>query len=115
MNPTESRDIALKFSLPDQDGEQVNLTDFQGQRVLELILYPKASDQLQYSVQACGLTRQTWTSARRVSWKRWESARQTRKLPRFPGKELLNPPTLPDLRPPGPASSSSVQRKDLGG
>ena len=33
MNPLKAGDIAPKFSLPDQDGEQVNLTDFQGQRV----------------------------------------------------------------------------------
>ena len=32
MNPLKAGDIAPKFSLPDQDGEQVNLTDFQGQR-----------------------------------------------------------------------------------
>ncbi|VEB87305.1 thioredoxin-dependent thiol peroxidase [Citrobacter koseri] len=29
MNPLKAGDIAPKFSLPDQDGEQVNLTDFQ--------------------------------------------------------------------------------------
>lgn len=34
MNPLKAGDIAPKFSLPDQDGEQVNLTDFEGQRVL---------------------------------------------------------------------------------
>lgn len=28
MNPLKAGDIAPKFSLPDQDGEQVNLTDF---------------------------------------------------------------------------------------
>ena len=27
MNPLKAGDIAPKFSLPDQDGEQVNLTD----------------------------------------------------------------------------------------
>ncbi len=42
MNPLKAGDIAPKFSLPDQDGEQVNLTDFQGQRVL-VYFYPKAS------------------------------------------------------------------------
>ncbi len=41
MNPLKAGDIAPKFSLPDQDGEQVNLTDFQGQRVL-VYFYPKA-------------------------------------------------------------------------
>ncbi|MGQ7142402.1 redoxin domain-containing protein, partial [Escherichia sp. SS-MK2] len=39
MNPLKAGDIAPKFSLPDQDGEQVNLTDFQGQRVL-VYFYP---------------------------------------------------------------------------
>lgn len=28
MNPLKAGDTAPKFSLPDQDGEQVNLTDF---------------------------------------------------------------------------------------
>ena len=36
MTPLKAGDIAPKFSLPDQDGEEVNLTDFQGQRVLVL-------------------------------------------------------------------------------
>ncbi len=43
MNPLKAGDIAPKFSLPDQDGEQVNLTDFQGQRVLVLFL-PESHD-----------------------------------------------------------------------
>lgn len=34
MNTLKAGDIAPKFSLPDQDGEQVNLTDFRGQKVL---------------------------------------------------------------------------------
>lgn len=41
MNPLKAGDLAPKFSLPDQDGEEVNLTDFQGQRVL-VYFYPKA-------------------------------------------------------------------------
>lgn len=43
MNPLKAGDIAPKFSLPDQDGEQVNLTDFQGQRVL-VYFYPESHD-----------------------------------------------------------------------
>lgn len=43
MNPLKAGDIAPKFSLPDQDGEQVNLTDFQGQRVLVYFL-PESHD-----------------------------------------------------------------------
>ena len=58
MNPLKAGDIAPKFSLPDQDGEQVNLTDFQGQRVL-VYFYPKAMptflekllDQARYSTR----------------------------------------------------------------
>ena len=38
MNPLKAGDLAPKFSLPDQDGEEVNLTDFQGQRVLVYFL-----------------------------------------------------------------------------
>ena len=53
MNPLKAGDIAPKFSLPDQDGEQVNLTDFQGQRVL-VYFYPKAMTP-GCTVQACGL------------------------------------------------------------
>lgn len=53
MNPLKAGDTAPKFSLPDQDGEQVNLTDFQGQRVL-VYFYPKAMTP-GCTVQACGL------------------------------------------------------------
>ena len=53
MNPLKAGDTAPKFSLPDQDGEQVNLADFQGQRVL-VYFYPKAMTP-GCTVQACGL------------------------------------------------------------
>ena len=53
MNPLKAGDIAPKFSLPDQDGEQVNLTDFQGQRVL-VYFYPKAMTP-GCTGQACGV------------------------------------------------------------
>ena len=53
MTPLKAGDIAPKFSLPDQDGEEVNLTDFQGQRVL-VYFYPKAMTP-GCTVQACGL------------------------------------------------------------
>ena len=42
MTPLKAGDIAPKFSLPDQDGEEVNLTDFQGQRVL--VYLPESHD-----------------------------------------------------------------------
>lgn len=41
MNPLKAGDIAPKFSLPDQDGEQVNLTDFEGTACSGLF-HPKA-------------------------------------------------------------------------
>ncbi len=53
MTTLKAGDIAPKFSLPDQDGEQVNLADFQGQRVL-VYFYPKAMTP-GCTVQACGL------------------------------------------------------------
>ena len=53
MTPLKAGDVAPKFSLLDQDGEQVNLTDFQGQRVL-VYFYPKAMTP-GCTVQACGL------------------------------------------------------------
>ncbi len=43
MNPLKAGDIAPKFSLPDQDGEQVNLTDFQGTACSGLFL-PESHD-----------------------------------------------------------------------
>lgn len=51
MNPLKAGDIAPKFSLPDQDGEQFDR--FRGQRVL-VYFYPKAMT-LGCTVQACGL------------------------------------------------------------
>ena len=58
MNPLKAGDIAPKFSLPDQDGEQVNLTDFQGQRVL-VYFYPKAMTLFVSGVPSCKESVQT--------------------------------------------------------
>lgn len=44
MNPLKAGDKAPQFSLPDQDGEIINLSDYQGQRVL-VYFYPKAMTQ----------------------------------------------------------------------
>lgn len=71
MNPLKAGDIAPKFSLPDQDGEQVNLTDFQGQRVL-VYFYPKAMTP-GCTVQACGL-RDNMDDLKKSVWKCWVSA-----------------------------------------
>lgn len=59
MTPLKAGDIAPKFSLPDQDGEEVNLTDFQGQRVL-VYFYPKAmTPAAPYRRAACAII---WTT-----------------------------------------------------
>lgn len=71
MNPLKAGDIAPKFSLPDQDGEQVNLTDFRGQRVL-VYFYPKAMTP-GCTVQACGL-RDNMDQLKMPAWKCWVSA-----------------------------------------
>jgi peroxiredoxin Q/BCP len=76
MNPLKAGDIAPKFSLPDQDGEEVNLTDFQGQRVL-VYFYPKAMTP-GCTVQACGL-RDNMDDLKKRALKCWVSAPINRK------------------------------------
>lgn len=76
MNPLKAGDIAPKFSLPDQDGEEVNLTDFQGQRVL-VYFYPKAMTP-GCTVQACGL-RDNMDDLKKQALKFWESVRINQK------------------------------------
>lgn len=71
MNPLKAGDIAPKFSLPDQDGEQVNLTDFRGQRVL-VYFYPKAMTP-GCTVQACGL-RDNMDELKKLVLRCWGSA-----------------------------------------
>ncbi len=43
MTPLKAGDIAPKFSLPDRDGEEVNLTDFRGTACSGLFL-PESHD-----------------------------------------------------------------------
>lgn len=76
MTPLKAGDIAPKFSLPDQDGEEVNLTDFQGQRVL-VYFYPKAMTP-GCTVQACGL-RDNMDDLKKPALKCWASALINRK------------------------------------
>lgn len=76
MTPLKAGDIAPKFSLPDQDGEEVNLTDFQGQRVL-VYFYPKAMTP-GCTVQACGL-RDNMDDLKKPALKCWASAPINRK------------------------------------
>jgi peroxiredoxin Q/BCP len=49
----EPGDIAPDFTLPDQDGREVKLSDFRGQRVV-LFFYPRA-DTPGCTTQACGV------------------------------------------------------------
>lgn len=44
MSPLQAGSIAPQFTLLDQDGEQIGLADFRGQRVL-VYFYPKAMTQ----------------------------------------------------------------------
>lgn len=76
MTPLKAGDLAPKFSLPDQDGEEVNLTDFQGQRVL-VYFYPKAMTP-GCTVQACGL-RDNMDDLKKPVLKCWASAPINRK------------------------------------
>ncbi|XNM62645.1 thioredoxin-dependent thiol peroxidase [Escherichia coli] len=93
MNPLKAGDIAPKFSLPDQDGEQVNLTDFQGQRVL-VYFYPKAMTP-GCTVQACGL-RDNMDELKKAGVEVRVSVPKTRKTVPFRRKELLHFTLLSD-------------------
>ncbi len=94
MNPLKAGDIAPKFSLPDQDGEQVNLTDFRGQRVL-VYFYPKAMTP-GCTVQACGL-RDNMDELKKAGVDVLGiSTDKPEKLSRFAEKELLNFTLLSD-------------------
>lgn len=94
VNPLKEGEKAPKFSLPDQDGELINLTDFKGNRVL-IYFYPKAMTP-GCTVQACNL--------RDVSdeFKKYNvtiigiSTDKPEKLSRFMEKELLNFTLLSD-------------------
>ncbi|KGQ13770.1 Putative peroxiredoxin bcp [Beauveria bassiana D1-5] len=80
--------------LPDQDGEQVNLTDFQGQRVL-VYFYPKAMTP-GCTVQACGLRDNMDELKKRGVEVLGISTDKPEKLSRFAEKELLNFTLLSD-------------------
>jgi len=94
MTTLKAGDIAPKFSLPDQDGEQVNLADFQGQRVL-VYFYPKAMTP-GCTVQACGL-RDNMDELKTFGVEVLGiSTDKPEKLSRFTEKELLNFTLLAD-------------------
>ncbi|MXP56589.1 thioredoxin-dependent thiol peroxidase [Pantoea sp. Mhis] len=94
MNLLKIGDIAPKFSLPDQDGEQVSLTDFIGQRVI-IYFYPKAMTP-GCTIQACGL-RDNIDKLRKAKVEVLGiSTDNPEKLLKFAEKELLNFTLLSD-------------------
>ncbi|MEY4921951.1 MAG: hypothetical protein RLY17_668 [Pseudomonadota bacterium] len=94
MSPLKAGDTAPKFSLPDQDGEQIRLADLQGQRVL-VYFYPKAMTP-GCTVQACGL-RDNMDELKSAGVEVLGiSTDKPEKLSRFVDKELLNFTLLSD-------------------
>ncbi|BET97197.1 thioredoxin-dependent thiol peroxidase [Xenorhabdus taiwanensis] len=95
MSPLKAGDKAPQFSLPDQDGEPINLSDFKGQRVL-VYFYPKAMTP-GCTVQACGLR----DSINELKSANVEvlgiSTDAPEKLSRFVEKEMLNFTLLSDI------------------
>lgn len=94
MNPLKTGDTAPKFSLVDQDGENVNLADFQGQRVL-VYFYPKAMTP-GCTVQACGLRDRMEELHHLGVEVLGISTDKPEKLARFVEKEMLNFALLSD-------------------
>ncbi|WP_029684720.1 thioredoxin-dependent thiol peroxidase [Tatumella saanichensis] len=94
MNPLKAGDKAPQFSLPDQDGEEVSLTDFQGEKVL-VYFYPKAMTP-GCTVQACGLRDNMAALNKAGVQVLGISTDKPEKLSRFAEKELLNFTLLSD-------------------
>ena len=94
MSPLKAGDPAPQFSLPDQDGEQINLADFQRQRVL-VYFYPKAMTP-GCTVQACGLRDNMDQLKSEGVEVLGISTDKPEKLSRFAEKELLNFTLLSD-------------------
>ena len=94
MNPLKAGDKAPQFSLPDQDGEVINLSDYEGQRVL-VYFYPKAMTP-GCTVQACGLRDEMDTLKAKGVEVLGISTDKPEKLARFAEKELLNFTLLSD-------------------
>ncbi|MDX7987627.1 thioredoxin-dependent thiol peroxidase [Xenorhabdus sp. 12] len=95
MSPLKAGDKAPQFSLPDQDGEPISLSDFKGQRVL-VYFYPKAMTP-GCTVQACGL-RDTMSELKSLNVEVLGISTDTsEKLSRFAEKEMLNFTLLSDV------------------
>ncbi|MDC9581238.1 thioredoxin-dependent thiol peroxidase [Xenorhabdus sp. PR6a] len=95
MSPLKAGDKAPQFSLPDQDGETIKLSDFKGQRVL-VYFYPKAMTP-GCTVQACGL-RDSMDELKSINVEVLGiSTDAPGKLARFVEKETLNFTLLSDV------------------
>ncbi|GKX63916.1 Putative peroxiredoxin bcp [Pragia fontium] len=94
INPLKAGDTAPEFTLPDQDGEDISLSDFQGQRVL-IYFYPKAMTP-GCTVQACGL-RDNMDDLKKLGVDVLGiSTDKPEKLSRFVERDLLNFTLLSD-------------------
>lgn len=94
MNPLKAGEKAPQFSLPDQDGETINLSDFAGQRVL-VYFYPKAMTP-GCTTQACGLRDEMDALKKAKVEVLGISTDKSEKLSRFAEKEMLNFTLLSD-------------------
>lgn len=94
MNPLKAGEKAPQFSLPDQDGEIINLSDFAGQRVL-VYFYPKAMTP-GCTTQACGLRDEMDILKKARVEVLGISTDKPEKLLRFAEKEMLNFTLLSD-------------------
>lgn len=96
MSPLKAGDKAPQFSLPDQDGEIINLSDYLGQRVL-IYFYPKAMTP-GCTIQACGL-RDEWDKLKQMGVEVLGiSTDKPEKLSRFAEKEMLEFTLLSDYK-----------------
>ncbi|MFV9997653.1 MAG: thioredoxin-dependent thiol peroxidase [Arsenophonus endosymbiont of Dermacentor nuttalli] len=94
MSPLKTGDKAPQFSLPDQDGEIINLSDYLGQRIL-IYFYPKAMTP-GCTLQACGL-RDKMNELNHMGVEVFGiSTDKPEKLSRFYEKEMLNFTLLSD-------------------
>ncbi|CDH20726.1 thiol peroxidase, thioredoxin-dependent [Xenorhabdus bovienii str. kraussei Quebec] len=95
MSRLKVGDKAPKFSLPDQDGETVSVSDFKGQRVL-VYFYPKAMTP-GCTVQACSL-RDKMNELKEIGVEVLGISTDTpERLSRFAEKERLNFTLLSDV------------------
>lgn len=94
FQPISAGEVAPLFSLPDQDDQIINLSDFKGQRVL-LYFYPKAMTP-GCTTQACQL-RDHFEAFKQFNVQiLGVSCDSTEKLAKFVDRDLLNFPLLSD-------------------